>query len=444
MKHLNPLMFQAFHLYLPANGKLWEELQEKAIYLASVGFTSVWLPPAYKGENGIFDNGYNVYDLFDLGEFNQRRTIPTKYGTREQFIYAVDNLKNAGLQVYADIVFKVFGYGLKTRESFFPNDLLVTWDGKPYIRLIFPGRRDKYSSFKWDSWQPSEINVNNEQVRGELFYWGEWFLDTTDVDAFRLDAIEHIPAWFFVQWRNHLCNHAQKNLFFVGEYWTLSVHRLHQYIEATQGCISLLDVPLHFNFFHASKAGVDYDMRQILDNTLMQQQQTLAVTFVDNHNTQPLASFESTVEPWFKPLAYALILLRKEGFPCVFYADYYGADYEKVGRNGNHHHISMPSHRWVIDKFLYARKHYAYGSQYDYFDHFNTIGWTRLGDEDNPKAMAVLMSNGSEGYKPMQVGKSNAKFYDVTEQVQEHVLTNLDGWGEFYCKSKSVSVWIEQ
>lgn len=31
----------------------------------------------------------------------------------------------------------------------------------------------------------------------------------------------------------------------------------------------------------------------------------------------------------FKTLGYALILLRPEGYPCIFYADYYGAEYEE-------------------------------------------------------------------------------------------------------------------
>ncbi|MDI5424960.1 hypothetical protein MJM99_34645, partial [Salmonella enterica subsp. enterica serovar Kentucky] len=40
------------------------------------------------------------------------------------------------------------------------------------------------------------------------------------------------------------------------------------------------------------------------------------------------------VEPWFKPLAYALILLRENGVPSVFYPDLYGASYEDSGENG--------------------------------------------------------------------------------------------------------------
>ena len=28
-------------------------------------------------------------------------------------------------------------------------------------------------------------------------YWGEWYMDTTDVDGFRFDAVKHVKAGFF-------------------------------------------------------------------------------------------------------------------------------------------------------------------------------------------------------------------------------------------------------
>jgi alpha-amylase len=59
---------------------------------------------------------------------------------------------------------------------------------------------------------------------------------------------------------------------------------------------------------------------------------SIAVTFVENHDTQPGQAFGSSAIPDnFKTLAYALTLLRKDGYPCVFYADYYGAEYEDKG-----------------------------------------------------------------------------------------------------------------
>jgi alpha-amylase len=142
-------------------------------------------------------------------------------------------------------------------------------------------------------------------------------------------------------------------------------------------------------------------------------------------------------------LAYAFILLRQEGYPCVFYADYYGAHYWGTGKDGQEHEIWMDSHRWIIDKFLYARRNFAYGPQYDYLDHPNTIGWTRLGDDTHPEAMAVLMTNGADGWKWMEVGKPNAMFYDITEHFEDVVRTNSSGWGQFKCRGGSVSVWVE-
>ena len=84
-------------------------------------------------------------------------------------------------------------------------------------------------------------------------------------------------------------------------------------METTGRTMCLFDVPLHYHFFDASNSGDGYDMRQLLSNTLTAHDPTRSVTFVDNHDTQPGQSLESLVQPWFKPLAYAFILLRADG-----------------------------------------------------------------------------------------------------------------------------------
>lgn len=84
-------------------------------------------------------------------------------------------------------------------------------------------------------------------------------------------------------------------------------------------------------FHEASRQGRDYDMSQIFTDTLVEADPFHAVTLVANHDTQPLQALEAPVEPWFKPLAYALILLRENGVPSVFYPDLYGAHYEDTG-----------------------------------------------------------------------------------------------------------------
>lgn len=80
---------------------------------------------------------------------------------------------------------------------------------------------------------------------------------------------------------------------------------LDAHIESN-GQIHLFDVPLHYNFAQAGKEGGSYDMRTIFDGTLVKSSPESAVTFIDNHDTQPFQDLESYVEPWFKPLAAAV------------------------------------------------------------------------------------------------------------------------------------------
>jgi alpha-amylase len=490
MTEINGVMMQYFQWYLPNDGNCWNELKQRSQELADAGFTSLWLPPAYKGSGGINDVGYAAYDLFDLGEFDQKGTVRTKYGTREEYIAAIRAVQQVGIEVYADTVFnhKNGGDGeeefeaIPVAEDNRNHDLGGPETIRAWTRFTFPGRAGKHSSMQWNSQHFDSVNhnmkkpgdgtiyrfknkvfetdvdprlgnydflmacdldTNHPEVQEELKKWGEWILDTTGVDGFRLDAVKHVRATFFSEWLAHVRRYAKRKLFAVGEYWADDVESLHWFISRTGGQISLFDVPLHYNFHRASRTGGGFDMRRILFGTLMREQPTLAVTFVENHDSQPLQALESVVEPWFKPLAYALILLRREGYPSVFHGDYYGGHYLDKGRDGQIHEIWLNSHRWLIDKFLYARRHYAYGDQYDYFDHPDCIGWTRLGNPAHPKAMAVVMSDGPMGSKWMEVGKPNATFHDLTEHIKQPVRTNEYGWGNFSCNGGSVSVWVQ-
>ncbi len=490
MSELNGVMMQYFHWYIPSDGSLWNKLADEVNELAKAGVTALWLPPAYKGIGGGADVGYGVYDMYDLGEFDQKGSVRTKYGTKNEYIEAVARTKEAGLQVYADAVLNHRLGGDEAepcqatpypkRDRIYPKgnkkEILA------YTRFLFNGRAGAYSRFTWN-WQHfdavdydklcpgdfdtvylldgklfddevsqefgnfaylmgCDLDCQHPEVRNELANWGRWYLDKTGVDGFRLDAIKHIAAWFFPEWLDSLEKYVGRDLFVVGEYWVNSLATLLKYIDDVGGRMSVFDVPLHYNFHRASRAGSEFDMRRILEGTVMQARPTHAVTFVENHDSQPLQALESVVETWFKPLAYALVLLRKEGYPCLFYADYYGAEYDDFGRDGNRHHIVIPSLRQLLDIMLAVRRDFAHGSQYDYFDHPSTIGWTRLGEEADCGGMAVLMSNGGDGYKWMETCSASTEYKDVTGNISRRVITNEHGWGEFLCNAGSVSVWV--
>lgn len=482
LSNINKTMMQYFEWYLPEECGLWNRITKEANYLDSIGITAIWLPPAYKAAGGKYDTGYGVYDLYDLGEFDQKGSIATKYGTKDEYINAIKVLKGNNIEVYADIVLN-HKLGADATEKVLAvedlaNDRTVSisepQEMEAWTRYEFPGRGENYSSFKWNwthfhgvdwdektkrngifkfygkNWDKqvdkengnfdylmgADVDFNNVDVADELKKWGKWYWDTTNVDGFRLDAVKHMRANFFDDWLQQLREYTGKELFTVGEYWTTNLGALLNYLQETKSVMSLFDVPLHYNLFNASNSNGNYDMRTILDNTLVKEKPELAVTFVDNHDTQPGQALTSFVREWFKPLAYALILLRKEGYPCVFYGDYYGIS-----------HDHLPPKRSMIERLLKARKYFAYGRQKDYFDDSNIIGWTREGDYDHPDSgMAVIMSDNCGGSKQMNVGTrlANTVLYDCTGNMQETVYIDQEGNGIFYCGGGSVSVWVKK
>lgn len=482
----NGTMMQYFHWYSEGGGVLWNEVKNKSTYLSDMGITALWLPPAYKGSGG-YDVGYGVYDMYDLGEFNQKGTVATKYGTKDQYLAAINAAHNAGLQIYADVVFNHRG-GADNTE--WVNAVRVAKDNRNYeyggdvnieawTNFTFPGRNNKYSDFKWHwyhfdgvDWAQNlgesaifkfrgdgkgwDWEVNNEngnydylmyadldmdhpEVVNELKTWAKWYVNFANLDGFRMDAVKHIKYGFFNDWISDVRRNTGKELFTVGEYWNYDVNALTHFLDSTNYCMSLFDAPMHMNFYQASNGNGYYDMGSILNGTLTKVNPMKSVSIVENHDTQPCQALESSVATWFKPIAYAIILLRQEGYPCVFYADLYGASYNDAGRS-----ITMAPVK-NLDKLIKARKLYAYGTQHDYFDDQNIVGWTREGVSDRKDSgCAVLVTDNAGGSKWMYVGTKFAgkQFYDYTGTQKDKVTINSDGWGQFWVDGGSVSVYV--
>ena len=472
-------MMQYFEWYLPNDGFWWKRCAAKADRLAAIGISEVWLPPAYKGTSQE-DVGYGVYDMYDLGEFDQKGTIRTKYGTKEEYTAAIRAFHEAGIRVFGDIVLNHRMGGDGTEEVSAvgddPENRLTQLDEARKVRVwskfTFPGRNGKYSAFTWNHrhftgtdwdektqsndriyrftgkrWAPEtdrekgnfdylmgmNVDLSNQTVRRETEKWLRWYLKETGIDGLRLDAVKHISFPFYRELLKRLREDGFPELPAVGEYWSGDLGRLLNYLDAVDNEMSLFDVALHYNFFRASEQGGSFDMSRVFENTLVAERPLNAVTFVDNHDTQYGQSLESFISDWFKPLAYALVLLWQDGLPCVFYSDYYG--------NPVKNRPLVPN----LGKMIKLRRFYAYGDQEEYFDDPHCIGWTRGGDGEHPdSALAVLMSNAEGSEKRMRVGERFAgeSFYDALGKCPEPVTIGKDGWGVFRTESSSVSVWV--
>lgn len=484
---INGVMFQYFEWYLADDGNHWQKLKEDAGHLKEIGISLVWMPPATKA-TGTNDVGYGVYDLYDLGEFDQKGAVRTKYGTKADYLAAIEALHDQGILAIADVVLN-HKAGADDTERFLAYEVdpqhrqkkvSDSYEIEGWTKFCFPGRQGQYSEFQWNWTHFSGTDFNqengkkaiymikgiakgwaeNDEVDGEfgnydyLMYadidyqhpdvieevkrWSEWYLNETGVDGFRLDAVKHIDGQFIDTLIKHIRAQKGDDFYAVGEYWKQNYATLENYIEETACNVDLFDVALHLKFSEASRAGNSYDLSKIFANTLMERNPTKAVTFVDNHDSQPAQALESWVDDWFKPLAYGIILLRESGLPCIFYGDYYG-----IGGDN-----PIPGKQLLIDQLLYLRQHYNYGPQHDYLDHPNCIGWTREGDQAHPGGLAVLLTNSEEGYKEMYLGEHQAgkDYRDYLGNRDETVTINEAGLGTFLVAPGSLSVWtpVEQ
>lgn len=480
---MNHVLMQYFEWYLPNDGKHWQRLAQDAKSLAELGIKFVWMPPAFKATSQD-DVGYGIYDLYDLGEFDQKGTIRTKYGTKEEYLLAIQSLKEAGIRPIADIVLNHKAHG-DGKERFMVVEvdsnnrqeiISEPFEIEAWTHFYFPGRNKKYSDFEWhwyhftgtdydalhdktgifmikgdnkgwamdglvaqengnyDYLMFTDIDFRHPEVREHLNQWIKWYIDQTGVEGFRLDAIKHIDAIFMRYFIKYIQEHMGEDFYVFGEYWESSLENKQSYLEQTNYRFDLVDVALHMNFFQASLQGAQYDFSTILNGTLMLESEEHAVTFVENHDTQRGQSLESTVEDWFKLHAYTIILLMKQGLPCIFYGDYYGVNHEQFGQT---------SFKESLDYLLYLRQNYAYGEQCEYFDHPDVIGWTRLGNEEHPDAMAVILSNASGGEKKMFVGEFHIgkEFINKLDDSSEVVIIDEQGYGVFFVNDRGISIY---
>ncbi|KAK5004112.1 hypothetical protein LTR28_009332, partial [Elasticomyces elasticus] len=74
----NATLLQGFEWNVPADGKHYQRLCGAIPGLKAIGINNIWLPPGCKASSPE-GNGYDVYDLYDLGEFDQKGSRATKW-----------------------------------------------------------------------------------------------------------------------------------------------------------------------------------------------------------------------------------------------------------------------------------------------------------------------------------------------------------------------------
>lgn len=308
-----------------------------------------------------------------------------------------------------------------------------------------------------------DMDYGRWDVREEMKWWGEWLVRELDLDGVRLDAVKHFSADFAREWLGHVRARTGKDLFAVGECLESTTPPLHSYLTHVTSAgpfpqpLTLFDFPLRYKFRQASWEGERFDLRQLSGGTLLADQPALAVTFVENHDEEFGRNPDSHVQEWFKPLAYAFILLRRDGYPVIFFPDYYGS-------NTWFSHQGQKPGRDYLDLLLKLRKQFALGEE-RYYAEANIAGWVRMGFVPGAKgAMAAVINTSLNTVRRvrMNTGRFNRRFYhlatikhtgdgflvirnryDAYGDQAEAVWTDGNGWGDFPAEGGTVAIFIE-
>ena len=470
----NPVILQTFYWEMNT-GKyaeeyseeknLWLLLADKAEEIAEAGFNFLWLPPANKGAAGKEDVGYGTYDLWDLGEFKQKGTKRTKYGTKKQLEKALEKMQHNNLKLLYDAVLN-HRLGADEKEKV---NLKDESEAEVWTIFKFAGRGDKYSSLKldwkvfdgvdWDErtqrageflfkckeWDDSyeedylmgaDIDYENQEIKKDVINWGKWIVNEIDFDGFRFDASKHVDNGMIHDFIEEVNASTDKELFFIGEAWVNDAETLVDYLNTVgQEKLHVFDFPLRDNFVKMMKGNLD--MRWLGDKGLVNQDdfKSRAITFVENHDTERDATNEYGTEAIVhrKMQAYCYILMRRDGVPTIFWKDYYNHGLKER-----------------IDKLITARKKFAYGDAYESEENDeNTYSYIRTGDEEHPGSGLVMMITQHENEelieKKINTGQADTAYYDYTGNVEEKVKTNADSEAVFKVKATAesgYSVWV--
>ncbi|TKA26618.1 hypothetical protein B0A50_04726 [Salinomyces thailandicus] len=170
-KSENTLLLQGFEWHTPSQPPPPHETHSRNSHyarlnrilpsLSQIGVTRIWLPPGCKAnEPSGNGNGYDCYDLWDLGEFDQKYSRSTKWGSREELQDLVQTARREDVEVIWDTVLNHKTAGDSTDETWAVEvdkedrrvEICAPRKIEAWLRYDFPGRERegmKYSQMRW-------------------------------------------------------------------------------------------------------------------------------------------------------------------------------------------------------------------------------------------------------------------------------------------------------
>lgn len=309
-KPTGEVMMQTFYWDVPAGGTWWDVINGKLSSWQSAGVTMLWLPPVSKAQSGGFSMGYDPYDYFDFGKYDQHGTIETRFGSDTELASLMSNAKSKSMKLIADIVINHNSGGdlelsPYTNTSYYTK--FMPKSGKFnrnyehfHPNAVHSGDADKFGGFP-------DLCHDVEYVKDWLWRRadgvGKYYKNTLGFDGWRFDYVKGFSPNVVKEW-----NAAVGGLS-IGEFFDGDVSLVNNWCTAANS--AAFDFPLMF----AMRDAFNGNNLSTLDGKgLIVVNPSKAYTFVANHDIDEITTAN-------KLKAYAYIL-TSEGTPVIFYKDY--------------------------------------------------------------------------------------------------------------------------
>jgi alpha-amylase len=333
------VMMQGFYWDVPSGGTWYNTMAANAPGLRSMrggyGIDRIWFPAPSKCDNGGGSMGYDPYDYYDLGQYNQKGSTETRFGSQTELKNAIATFKDLGVLTMADIILNHRAGG--TIESN-PNTGGTTFTD---FRAVASGKCE----WQYNEFHPSTFETSDP---GDLFFedvchlpvgvpgaahydlieWGNWLRDPANAGfdgGWRFDYPKGIWDWVVKDFRQ-----GTGDDFGVLEYYDGDVFAVRDYARGSS--TPAFDFPAFFTM--RGVFNYNDDIRWLIDpnRVFAAREPAHAVPFVANHDTD---KDDFTEDIGDKMLAYAFILTY-QGYPCIFWKDYYNYGLDDLGgQDGN-------------------------------------------------------------------------------------------------------------
>ena len=77
----------------------------------------------------------------------------------------------------------------------------------------------------------ANLDYKHPEVIENIYEWADWFVETTGVQGFRMDAIKHIDSFFMRNFIRDVKEKQGQDFYVFGEFWNAKEEDNNTYLE---------------------------------------------------------------------------------------------------------------------------------------------------------------------------------------------------------------------